>query len=113
MDLTVRCQTVWKFDVDTVNTIIIGRTDLDTGDSPQIDLTCGLELGVSRRHTAVVRRGESWFAIDLHSANGTYVNGIRLLANRPRRLQHGDEIRIGMAKMRIFFRSGTNLTGLH
>jgi two-component system NtrC family sensor kinase len=35
----------------------------------------------------------AWELVDLHSANGTYVNGVRV--QKPMRLKHGDQIRLG------------------
>jgi transcriptional regulator with GAF, ATPase, and Fis domain len=47
---------------------------------------------LSRRHCAVVRQGNVFTIRDLGSYNGTYVNDV---AVEDRRLEHGDEIRIG------------------
>lgn len=51
------------------------------------------ENGVSRRHTRIELRGTEWFAIDLESTNGTFVNGQRIYD--PQRLAAGDRIRVG------------------
>ena len=52
---------------------------------------------VSRHHARVVRDGESYALIDLGSANGTLVNGVRLTALHP--LQDGELISIGDAEL--------------
>ncbi|MBL7134230.1 MAG: GAF domain-containing protein [Phycisphaerae bacterium] len=56
----------------------------------------GLELGdgtVSRRHVMLSRRGEKWLLTDLGSANGTYLNGVRV--TKAATLNRGDQIRCG------------------
>jgi signal transduction histidine kinase len=63
---------------------VIGRQ------SPTVQLGDGT---VSRQHARVQRQGEAWTIEDLGSANGTYVNGIRIKA--PTRLKRGDQIRTG------------------
>lgn len=74
-----------------------GRT-LRTGDdvvllgrgSNQIPLT---DPTISRRHAELRVVNGAWTIADLDSANGTYVNGVRI--TRPTRLKHGDQIRVG------------------
>ncbi len=59
--------------------------------------TCNLIVDVtevSRQHAQIVLEGEQLFIIDLHSANGTYVNDERLIANERRRLRAGDKINL-------------------
>ncbi len=59
--------------------------------------TCELPLQdtkVSRKHAVINRQsGEEYWLSDLGSANGTYVNQLRV--SQPTRLRPGDEIRIG------------------
>ncbi|NQU74754.1 MAG: FHA domain-containing protein, partial [Planctomycetes bacterium] len=63
--------------------MILGR---QSDDIPLTDPT------VSRNHAQLAPRAGAWLIEDLGSANGTYVNGVRLV--RPHRLQQGDQIRI-------------------
>lgn len=58
--------------------------------SEQIPLT---DRTISRRHAELVPENGAWKLIDLKSANGTYVNGVRI--REPVRLKHGDQIKIG------------------
>lgn len=65
--------------------------------------TCDLMLQdskVSRKHVVINRQagGEFWLS-DLGSANGTYVNQLRV--SQPVRLRSGDEIRIGPFQLRF------------
>ncbi len=64
--------------------VLIGRA------SDQVPLT---DQTVSRRHAQLKRENDAWTLYDLHSVNGTYLNGVRL--QKPTRLKHGDQIRVG------------------
>lgn len=65
-------------------TIVIGRG------SDQIPLT---DHTVSRRHAELRASDGGWLLADLHSTNGTWINGVRVV--KPVRLKHGDQIRVG------------------
>ena len=52
---------------------------------------------VSRRHARIQKRGDGWVVVDLGSTNLTRVNGQRV--RRERKLEHGDELRFGRAKL--------------
>jgi hypothetical protein len=57
--------------------------------------SCGLTLDdttVSREHAALVRRGDTWWVVDLGSTNGTKVNG-RRAAEQP--VSVGDRLELG------------------
>lgn len=59
------------------------------------DAQCALSLvhhQVSRRHAGVERDGDGWIVRDLGSANGTFVNGVRV---ERARLSDGDRIKVG------------------
>jgi len=74
---------------------VMGRSD-----------TCDLVLDdqlVSRSHAVIETVGHATTIRDLHSHNGTYVNGNRVEAVA---LQNGDEIRMGDCQMRFLARSG-------
>jgi hypothetical protein len=100
----------FKFDANQVNEIIIGRRDPDTGDMPTIDLTPsqGLSKGVSRRHATIVRRDGALHIVDNNSANGTFLNGQRLVSGQPRILRDGDDVRLGHLILRVTFRASQN-----
>src|SRR3989304_1595041 len=48
---------------------------------------------ISRRHCELTPDNGRWYINDLESSNGTYVNGLRVIARR--RLEAGDQIRTG------------------
>ena len=68
----------------TDDVVLIGRG------SNQVPLT---DQTVSRKHAELFHRDGGWILRDLGSANGTFLNGIRL--QKPIRLKHGDQIRVG------------------
>ncbi|MFA9431650.1 FhaA domain-containing protein [Egicoccus sp. AB-alg2] len=53
---------------------------------------------VSREHAALVRRGETWWVVDLNSTNGTSVNGVHA-AEQP--VAPGDRIELGDAVVEL------------
>jgi hypothetical protein len=96
----------YVFDHGTITQIVVGRKDPDTGESPDVDLTDagGIDLGVSRRHAAIIRKETTALQIiDRGSPNGTYLNGQRLIANQARILRDGDEVRLGRLVINVYF----------
>lgn len=47
---------------------------------------------VSRVHAEIRRRDDGWYLKDLHSTNGTWLNGERLQGDECKKLRNGDEI---------------------
>jgi hypothetical protein len=87
------------------DTLILGRQDTDTGEAPEIDLADygAQELGVSRRHAAILVEDDALKVMDLGSANSTYMNGQKLIAHQARILRDGDELRLARLVVRINF----------
>ncbi len=71
----------WEIDEEC---IVVGRSEL-----ANIQIA---DQSLSRRHFAIVREGESCLVEDLHSRNGTWVDGKRVLAVK---LRHNDRIHAG------------------
>lgn len=94
------------FDPEEVHELLIGRIDPESGESPAIDLQAygASELGVSRRHAALIRRDGALSIMDKGTPNGTYLNGQRLIPLQPRILRDGDEIRLGRLVLNVTFR---------
>ena len=63
---------------------------------------------VSRRHCELVPENGEWLLRDLGSANGSYVNGIRVVANTTLKL--GDQIRVGRTLMVFGAQPGVSRT---
>jgi len=53
---------------------------------------------VSRKHARLERRGEIWWVVDLGSANGTYVNSLKV---GEQALKNGQELRFGALAFRV------------
>jgi hypothetical protein len=93
------------FNANDITELVLGRSDPKTGEAPPINLTDygGLEKGVSRKHAVINRKDGSLYLIDQGSANGTYLNGQRLVAQQERVLRDGDDVRLGHLMIRITF----------
>jgi pSer/pThr/pTyr-binding forkhead associated (FHA) protein len=70
----------------------------EIGRSEECDIAFPEDTSVSRVHARLDRDGEDWLVVDLGSTNGTFVNGERVAEAR---LQPGDMIEIGDAKLRF------------
>jgi DNA-binding CsgD family transcriptional regulator len=79
--------------VDTV--CVVGR-----GDDVHLQL---YDIGVSRRHAALHSTDARLILEDLHSCNGTYVNGVRI--SQSVSLHPGDDIQLGPCELRVSLRS--------
>jgi pSer/pThr/pTyr-binding forkhead associated (FHA) protein len=91
----------------SMSVIVIGRSDANSTSKPDIDLTPfdAYKKGVSRIHANIYRKDDTLMIVDQGSANGTFLNGQRLLPNEVRLLHDGDEIGLGQIAGRIFFGS--------
>ncbi|MCM1157938.1 MAG: FHA domain-containing protein [Bacteroidales bacterium] len=50
------------------------------------------ESGVSRMHAKLIKKPDGIYLLDLHSANGTYLNGERIESGRDYKLEEGDMV---------------------
>lgn len=66
--------------------------DFILGRSPKVDIQLQ-DVGVSRTHAKVFRVNDQVFVEDMKSANGTYLNGERLVVTQ--QLSDGDKITLG------------------
>ena len=94
-----------RISLDVGDDLLIGRKDNARGIFPDIDLGLegGYDAGVSRRHAILAYANNAYLVEDLGSANGTFVNGQRLTAERGAPLKHGDELKCGTLLMRVEF----------
>ena len=76
--------------------IEIGR-DLVAGRDADLDIPLGADGYASGRHARFARAQDGDIVEDLHSTNGTYVNGDRLVGVR--RLAAGDVVTIGQTQL--------------
>ena len=85
--------------------LTMGRSDVGSIDKPNIDFAPydALDKGVSRSHAVIELSEDTLTIVDTSSANGTFLNGQRLVPNQPRVLRDGDEIRLGKLIANIYF----------
>jgi hypothetical protein len=96
----------FSLEAEGVQTIILGRGDPATGEKPTVDLSPfgAIEKGVSRKHAHITRSGDNALHLsDLESANGTYLNGQRMIPYQPRIIRNGDELRLGRLVLLVEF----------
>lgn len=77
--------------------VVIGRDPQDSLASDKF--LCIPEHTVSRRHARIRRRGNTFFLEDLHSFNGTFVQGNRLKPGAWHPLHDGDELNVSSAQI--------------
>lgn len=83
--------------------LVLGRSEAEGEFAPDLDLAQydGQNLGVSRRHAALVQYRNQLHLVDLESANGTFLGEQRLPSNIPVRLKDGDQLRLGSLNLVI------------
>jgi hypothetical protein len=85
--------------------LLFGRLDATANIVPDIDFTphAAYQLGISRKHAAVVLKNRQLYIKDLRSSNGTFVNNIRLVPFELYPLRNGDEVKLGQLVIKVFF----------
>ena len=87
---------------------LVGREDRRANIFPEIDLSkFDNKAQVSRRHARIWREGAAYMIEDLKSSNGTVLitddnQTVRLQANQPHLLQHGDKLKLGDTMLRFY-----------
>lgn len=81
----------------------LGRSAEDQPILPDVDLTPyhAYENGVSRLHASIKISTPHAFLTDFGSANGTQLNGQKLLPNKPYPISHGDIFILGELKVQL------------
>jgi pSer/pThr/pTyr-binding forkhead associated (FHA) protein len=85
-------------------TLVVGRAGTHPiGAQPDVDLTAfgAFDKGVSRCHLRLKRRGSLLYVADIGSANGTLLNGRRLLVNGERLLRDGDLLYLSRLRIKV------------
>jgi DNA-binding CsgD family transcriptional regulator len=98
---------VWRPDGPAV--VMLDADRITVGKASSNEVPIASDRSVSRMHAVFERFPAGWCIRDLNSRNGTFVNGERIIGERP--LRSGDEIRVG--KTRITYRfddAGTEYT---
>jgi CRP-like cAMP-binding protein len=82
----------------------VGRIDPVTGIHPDVDLTpVDGKRSISRRHARIRRRSDGSYGVieDVGTMNGTFVNGVRLVAGRLVPVVSGDSVVFGTIQCRF------------
>jgi pSer/pThr/pTyr-binding forkhead associated (FHA) protein len=78
----------------------IDRPVCSIGRGPQSDVRIR-DDSVSTNHATLLRKGATWFVVDLRSANGTFVDGLRVAGERE--VTSGSRLKLG--SVHLVFRS--------
>lgn len=79
----------------TKNSFVIGKN------AGAVDGVISFNKMISRTHCRIDRNGDQYTITDLMSANGTYVNRVRLNPNQPRVIQNGDIVRLANSDFQV------------
>jgi hypothetical protein len=98
----------FQFDLPDGKEVIVGRNTPESPMAPDIDLTPlrGGELGISRIHATLERRGDLLYLSDLDSRNHTYIGQERVMPHEIRALKNGDYVWFGRMLTQIQYRLG-------
>src|SRR5512133_1073744 len=77
-----------------VESYLLDKQATALGRSPGNDIVLDT-TAISRYHVTFTFKNQQVLLEDLQSANGTYVDGVRLEANKPYLLRGGEEIQLG------------------
>lgn len=90
-------------EISTTGPIMIGRrnstmpVDVDLADFKAQD------MGVSRNHLLIESTGTRIYARDMNSVNGSRLNGERMKPLTNYDLSHGDELKLGLIHIKLYF----------
>lgn len=79
--------------------VVLGADRVSIGTAEGNDILITGDRTVSRLHAVLERFPGGWCVRDLGSRNGTFVNGVRVLADQV--LRSEDELRVGETRMRF------------
>jgi hypothetical protein len=87
--------------------LVVDQDQAVVGREPTCDVV--IEHGsVSRKHAVLERRGGSWFVVDQGSANGTFLDSVKVGEGA---LRNGQELRFGAAAFRVELEGGADEAG--
>jgi pSer/pThr/pTyr-binding forkhead associated (FHA) protein len=83
---------------------ILGRSKVSES-GPVFDLSefDAYAMGVSRNHASVKAAEGKYILTDLNSANGTWIDGERILPSKPHDLSSGSALQLGRLKLIVIF----------
>lgn len=82
--------------------ITVSKDEFVIGKKPELcDGVIDFNKMISRSHCRINKRGNQYTITDLQSANGTYVNKVRLQPNQPHPINNGDVIRLANSDFQV------------
>lgn len=82
--------------------LIVNKDEFVIGKKAELcDGVVGFNKMISRSHCKIIKRGSQFSIVDLQSANGTYVNKVRLQPNQPHLIKNGDVIRLANSDFQV------------
>ena len=81
--------------------ILIKKPDFSIGKNDKNDGVVRFNNKISRFHCKITVSGQQFMIIDLKSANGTTVNGVRLTPNKPFLLMQGDLVCLADSEFKV------------
>lgn len=85
--------------VPVAQRITVGRSSRSRHADVDLNRFEGVKYGVSRQHSLLTYEDEILYIEDLHSTNGTRINGKRIAPGERCRLRSGDEIEFGKLRL--------------
>jgi hypothetical protein len=94
-----------KLVVEARGHVSLGRGDEEAHWQPTVDLTPygAAAKGVSRVHADLYFEGQQLFLLEVGSANGTRVNGKRVMMGHAEQVHDGDILELGHLRLRVSF----------
>lgn len=82
--------------------IEVTKDEFVIGKKPELcDGVISFNKMISRSHCKINKRGNQFVITDLQSANGTYVNRVRLQPNQPHSINNGDVVRLANSDFQV------------
>jgi hypothetical protein len=101
------------FAIQTKKSFILGRRGPEDTRGPLVDLSefDGFAMGVSRQHVMIRQSNDGYEVIDLESRNGSWLDDQRLVPNRAYPVPGRAQLRLGMLKLFVVYRSPSDSQG--
>lgn len=82
--------------------IIVNKEEIVIGKKMgSVDVVIAYNKMISRQHCKIARKNNEVYIIDLGSANGTYVNQVRMQEQRPFKIKKGDILRLANSDFQV------------
>lgn len=82
--------------------IVVTKNEFAIGKKAElVDGVISFNRMISRSHCKVTKNGTQYFITDLQSANGTFVNHVRVQPNQPHPIKGGDIIRLANSDFQV------------